>query len=243
MNLQSKILTKNEKGELDFSFDTAFSETPAVILTPCSSKEIGHVTSLKAVSNTGGTLYSDSHNYQIYMIACDQGHDVIGDVNALAGSVPKSEKSVTISLEAGDLSSPAPAILITTCSGGSVKHVDTVDDSAASECSVISDNTKDIAINYLAMDIGSGQDESNNMVQSGIYNKTGSGTARVYFSSAFTNPPCVVISPWWDDANDSVGHIDTVTKVTKDYFEFSSDNSTSKSAYPFCVNWLAVGTP
>ena len=138
MNIQAQCLPKADKGEVNFTFDTPYPEgqNPVVILTPCWHKEVSHVTSLTKVTNEGGTIYSDSHDYQIYIVSCASGPGTIGGLRAVAGSTPKIQEIERIDLSSGNLTSPDPAVLITSLSTESVKHIDTVDDSTASECSV-----------------------------------------------------------------------------------------------------------
>ncbi len=75
------------------------------------------------------------------------------------------------------------------------------------------------------------------LIQSGVFNKTESGTMTINFPTQFGAPPTVVVSPYWPGTN-QVGNIETVTAVTSTSFNVSSGNYGAQ----YFVNWVAVGT-
>ncbi len=245
MQLQT-IKAQKTTGSITVTFPTAFKNVPIVIVSSFwsgSSKAVGASETVTAVSTTQCIITSGNaaSNYYVSVLAVDSGQASFGALPIVAGNAPKTQDIVEINFPNGALSSPDPVILLAPFwqnSGTGVGAVDTLDNSAASECTVASGNKAgaDYFTSYVAANVGSGTVNGRTLI-SGIANKSGGGLLRVYFPQAFKNIPDVVISPWWNDQNAGVGAIDTVTNVTPTYFELTSPNA----AQNFFINWMAVG--
>jgi hypothetical protein len=97
------------------------------------------------------------------------------------------------------------------------------------------------SIEYLAADRGASSFQDSmtafTQIETGTYNKTGSGIYRVYFQSPFSLPPVVFLSPWWNGTQGNLGSIETILDVTNEYFDAISGNAASN----YFVNWMAFG--
>lgn len=245
MQLQTIKVLKNT-GTITVTFPTAFNNVPIVIVSSFwsgSSSPVGVSETVTAVSTTQCTITSGNaaSNYYVSLLVVDMGQASFGALPIVAGNVPKTKGIVEINFPNGALSSPDPVILLTPFWQGSnagVGAIDTLDNSAASECTVASGNQANAGYltAYVAANVGSGTVNGRTLT-SGIANKPGSGPLRVYFPQAFNSTPNVVISPWWNDQNAGVGAVDTITNVTPTYFELTSPNA----AQNYFVNWMAAG--
>ena len=211
---------KTSQGNVTIKFSTQFTNKPTIIGSPYfkdSQSQVGSIPTVTAVSKTECVITSANaaSNYYVSVLAIDQESAV------RAGSINKTASGeLQIGLSPA-LSSSDPMILVTSFwngATGGVGSIDTVDDAVASEFSVVSANA---ASNYFT---------------NGIVNKIGQGKMRVYFNLPFSAVPKVFVSPWYNDQNSGVANIETVTKITRDYFEFTSSNA----GLHYFVNWLAV---
>jgi|TARA_B110000037_G_scaffold221481_1_gene292680 hypothetical protein len=229
---------KTSQGNVTIKFSTPFTNKPTIIVSPYfkdSQSQVGSIPTVTAVSKTECVITSANaaSNYYVSVLAIDQESAV------RAGSINKTASGeLQIGLSPA-LSSSDPMILVTSFwngATGGVGSIDTVDDAVASEFSVVSANAaSNYFTNYIASDLGMKTIGVNNC-QNGIVNKIGQGKMRVYFNLPFSAVPKVFVSPWYNDQNSGVANIETVTKITRDYFEFTSSNA----GLHYFVNWLAV---
>lgn len=236
MNFQA-FSRKKTAADLTFNFTPAFTSTPVVLLTPywkAQNAAVGYVPTLTAINNLEGKVTSDNSadNYFVNVLAIDAGKGTFGGLPAIAGTKIKTSSAVEIEL-GSPLTSLDPVTLLSSLWIGAVGYIDTLDDNAASEIHVVSNNSAPDGYftQYLCTDRGLDPD-----VQVGSVNKTGGGMLRVYFPNSWSSPPLVFLSPWWNDQNAGVGYIETVSNVTADYFELVSGNA----APNYFVNWMAV---
>ncbi|MES2554930.1 MAG: H-type lectin domain-containing protein [Bacteroidota bacterium] len=245
MSLQVQSILQTTPGSLKIKFAQAYATPPVVLLTSYwkgSTAAVSGILTVTNVTTTDCTITSinAASNYYVNMLAIDTNVPAIGTLKANSGSPAKTGNDLEVNYN-NVLTSPDPVVLLTPFWNGSsqqVGYVDTLDDSAASECSIVSKNQapSNFFINFAAMDLGITTTDNNQTLQNGIVNKLGT-TQRVYFTKPFANPPIVMISPWWNDANQGVGLVETVTMVTNTYFEITSGNM----APNYFVNWVAVG--
>jgi hypothetical protein len=246
MTLQVTCVPQPADGTIKVTFATPYSTPPVVIVTPYwkdSPSPIREVITVTDITTTDCTIISEnaSPTFFLNVLSVDENVSQIDQLKADAGFVQKTTTKLTINFGTC-LSSPDPVILVTPFWKGSkqsVGRIDTIDDSSASECSIISGNLSptNYFTNYVAMDLGAATINTSQTLQNGIVNKIGRGTQRVYFSKPFKTAPTVMLSPWWNDANDTVGSIETLTSVSNYYFEFTSENVSQN----YFVNWVAVG--
>jgi hypothetical protein len=71
----------------------------------------------------------------------------------------------------------------------------------------------------------------------GLVKKTRGGEYTVTFHKPFAEVPSVQLTPLWDGTDVTVGHIETLTMVSKTAFKAISGNK----AENYFVSWLAVG--
>jgi hypothetical protein len=245
MSLQVQSISQTTPGNLKVTFAQAYAAPPVVLLTPYwkgSNSQVGGILTVTDITTAGCTLTSinAAANFYVNVLAIDSNVSQIGSLKANSGSPAKTLNVLKIDFNPV-LSSPDPVVLLTSFwkgSAQSVGYIDTLDDSAASECSVMSSNqaATNYFTNFVAMDPGITATDNKQTLQNGIANKLGQ-TQRVYFTQPFSSPPIVMLSPWWNDANAQVGSIETLTNVTNYYFEFTSKNMAAN----YFVNWVAVG--
>lgn len=232
---------KTNPGSLTISFGNSFPEPPIVILTPFwngSNSEVGSIPTISEITNDNCTIVSQNSasNYFLNVMVIERQTSEIGGIQAWVGQALKNGQSLELIFDSPVFKSLDPIVLLTSFWQGEhaiVGNIETLDDTARSEAKVVSNNqASNYFVNYLAMDRGfvPGLFEANTV------NKTAQGTVRVYFANDFSDPPIVILSSWWNDANSQVGHIETVTKVTAQYFEFTSQNAASN----YFVNWVAM---
>lgn len=247
MSIYIQTVPKTQSGLLKVPFlQGLYNSPPTVILTPYwkgSTGQVGHVPTINSVSNNGCEIVSGNaaSNYFVNVLSVDNNVATVGGRPADSGSALK-EGSTNEIIFNNTLEDPDPVILLSAYwkkQGSEVGSIETLDDSAASECKVISGNAaSNFYTNYVALSLGIYTTANGQLLQSGITNKTGGGKHRVYFSQAFKTPPTVALSPWWNDANSQVGSIETLVKVTTYYFEFISNNAATN----YFVNWVAIGS-
>ncbi|MFK7786558.1 MAG: hypothetical protein AB8B56_15665 [Crocinitomicaceae bacterium] len=242
-NIQVKTVQKAASGALDVIFDQPYDEIPVVILTPYwegSGSHVGSIPTVTEITKTGCKIVSRNAatNYFVNVLSASSGDTKLIDAHAQAGSVQKTGPSVGFEYRP-PFNTSDPVTLLTSFWNGStgpVGNIDTLDDSGASEAKVVSGNSAvNYFTNYLTLEPGMRYGDDLR-VDANIVNKTASGKLRVYFLERFDTPPTVSLSPWWDDANSGVGSIETLTKVTNEYFELVSGNAASN----YFVSWVAV---
>ena len=251
--IQVRSVNKTEAGTIEARFDPVFPEPPIVLVSPHwkTPHSVQHVPTISHVTEEGCLITSENHapDYFVNVLAITKGAFELESIwgssrKGIAGSKAKNAEQFEIDLMAGGMSHPDPPILLSSFwardPAAEAQWVETIDDLAASECTVISKGkaATDYCVNYLAMDLGIGKTDDGKTVCSGIANKTGKGLLRVYFQQVFDVAPTVFVSPWWNDANSGVGYIESVTKVERHYFEVYSRNAATN----FFVTWFAIGT-
>jgi len=232
------------------SFPTAFDHTPAVLVTPFWRGQGASVGSIETILTTNLndeckiTSGNQASNYWVNILAIDPTVTSIGTLGVNAGVQPKMQAGQVSINFADHLKSNDPVVLLAPQWTAVVGYTEYLVGSAASEVSTYSQNMAPggaYAIEYLAADRGASsfQDLTTTFTQieTGTYNKTGSGTYRVYFQSPFTVPPVVFLSSWWNGTQSTLGSIETVTDVTNEYFDAISGNAASN----YFVNWMAFG--
>lgn len=245
MSLQTQSVLKNTSGSQTVTFTEAYTTPPVVILTPYSKGStvpVDCVLTITEITTTSCTFTSidAASNYYVNVLSIGDNSSLVKSLKAQWGAKAKTESILNINFHPF-LSSPDPIILLTSYWKGSqqaVGFVDTIDNSAASECSVVSKNMApdNYFVNFLVMDPGIATMSSNHTLQNGIVNKTGAGIQRVYFSKPFSDAPTVFLSPWWMDGSGGVDSIETLINVTEYYFEYISKNVAGN----YFVNWVAV---
>lgn len=75
------------------------------------------------------------------------------------------------------------------------------------------------------------------VTQAGTTVKANTGALTINFPTAFTAPPVVSVSPFWQTSQASVGGIETISSVTATNFTVVSINGGAN----YSVNWIAVG--
>lgn len=244
MSLQVQTLPKINDRPVNVVFNTPFSEPPVVILTPFwenSNGAVGGIPTVTSITNTGCTIVSNNHataDYFVNVLAIDMSTQKIDALMVAVGSVLKENVTVKVAYP-NQFQSVNPVTLLTSFWNGStgpVGNIDTLDQSSNKASTIVSNNkASNYFTNYVTIDLGSGN-QGGTAFETGIVNKTGGGKQRVYFSQPFDVEPTVMLSPWWKDNNAQVGRIETVTKVTTDYFEYTSGNVASN----YFVHWMAV---
>lgn len=82
---------------------------------------------------------------------------------------------------------------------------------------------------------------TNFTLQYGRVFKQNNGAQFVPFSSGFTSPPVVVVSPYWLNGG-IVGTVETINSIDVNGFVLNSNNSASNiKGQPYYVDWIAVG--
>lgn len=232
------------------NFPTPFEHVPAVLVTPFWRGQGESVGSIETVLTTNLTdeckitSGNEASNYWVNVLAIDPTLTSIGTLGINAGVQAKLQAGqVTINF-ADPLKSNDPVALLAPQWTATVGFTEGLVASAASEISTYSKNMAPggtYAIEYLAADRGASsfQDSSTTFTQieTGTYNKTGSGSYRVYFQSPFTVPPVIFLSSWWNGTQGTLSSIETVTDVTNEYFDAISGNGESN----YFVNWMAFG--
>jgi hypothetical protein len=225
------------------TFPQKFANSPVVLVTPVYTEPVRVVDYLTSVTSADCIIRSSNAaaNYMVNILAADAGAGLFGTLKFIAGIHSKAIQEIDIDIRKGKLSSPDPVTIISAnwASGeGDLGSPDFLNDSAASEISVESPNmSADYQISYISADIGIGEQDGK-VMQTGIANKTGLGTLRVYFSQQFSTVPTVFLTPWWHHGGDRLGSVETVLAqhTTVDYFEFSSQNAAAN----YFVNWMAL---
>ena len=232
------------------SFPSAFEHTPTVLVTPFWQGQGGPVGSIETVLTTNLTdeckitSGNKAPNYWANILAIEPTVTSIGTLGVNAGVQAKMQAGqVTINF-ADPLKSNDPVVLLAPQWTATVGYTECLVASAASEISTYSQNMAPggaYDIEYLAADRGASafQDSTTSFTQieTGTYNKTGSGSYRVYFQSPFTVAPVVFLSPWWNGTQGTLGSIETILDVTNEYFDAISNNA----APNYFVNWMAFG--
>ncbi len=239
-----KIL-KNEKS-ITVTFPTPFKQTPVVIVSGIYHEGLGHQEGVSKITKSECRITSGNiaGNYWVNVLAIQPGLSSFGKLQMIAGKKLKTETEVTVNLQR-ERNSTNPVTMLTPLwlhSNQGVGNIDTLDDSFASGFTVYSGNkaSENYYTQYLDSNIGIGHDSNNNIMQTGIANKTRSGPLRVYFTEPFSSSPTVFLSPWWNEANAEVENVDAVAvnEVTKDYFVLTSNNQASN----YYTNWIAYGS-
>ena len=231
-------------------FPAGFELPPTVLVTPFwqgQGASVGAIeTVLTPVTSNGCKISSGNQasNYWVNVLVIDPKEQLIGTLGINAGVQAKNVAGQTTINFADPLKSNDPVALLAPQWTSSVSNTECLVTSAASEITTYSQNMAPggaYSIEYLAADRGAGsfQDPTTNFtqVESGTYNKTGSGIYRVYFQSPFVKPPVVFLSPWWNQTQPTLGWIETVVDVTNEYFDAISGNA----APAYFVNWMAFG--
>ena len=232
------------------NFPSPFEEAPAVLVTPfwkAQGESVGAIeTVLTPVTANGCKISSGNKasNYAVNILAIDPKDSSIGTLGINAGVHAKTQAGQTTINFPYQMESNDPVVLLAPQWTSTVGFTEELVGSAASEISTYSQNMAPggtYSIEYLAADRGASsfQDPSTGytQIETGTYNKTGSGIYRVYFQSPFTTAPIVFLSPWWNGTQGTLGSIETLLDVTAEYFDAISGNA----APNYFVNWMAFG--
>lgn len=227
---------------LEVTFNALSTSNPVVLISPVWLHQNNHVGYIETVvqgsiSQTGCKIVSGNsapENYYVNVVAIDSGMTQYGTLNMTQGAIAKTDTQEDIDFT-NTLTNPDPVGILTPAWAGPVGYVETQISAAASEMTITSANHKPSGyfVQYAAADRGrvSGP---NGILETGSVNK-GQFRVRVYFSSPFAILPVVVVSPWWDKQPNGVGYIETITKITLNYFEIVSGNAGEN----YFVNWMA----
>ena len=230
-------------GVLKVQFNLLTTSDPVVLATPVWLDQTSQVQSIEtvvqgSVSRTGCKVVSANtarENYYVNVIAIDSDVTEYGALAFTEGAVPKTETQEDIEFS-NSLTNPDPVIILTPAWSEQVGFVETQTSSAASETSISSANKAPSGyyVQYAAADRGRASGPSG-ILETGSVNK-GQYRVRVYFSSPFKMLPVVVVSPWWDKQPNGVRYIETIVKITRNYFEVVSGNTGEN----YFVNWMAL---
>lgn len=249
MSIQVKQQAKTDVS-VTVTFEQPFSNIPIVIVTPfwnASTQAVGHISTVTSITKTECIITSGnaaSENFYVNILAFDpEASSPVENMKVIGGKVQKQTiGEIEVDYPSNRyLDSPDPATLLSPFWDGNlqgVSYVETLDDNAASEIKIISNNAAGSGyyVNYFAMDLGVGSDNSGNLYEAGVANKIGPGKLRVYFEQKFTSPPHVNVSPWYNDQNSEVGDVETIVKITNTYFEVISANQSPD----YFVTWIAI---
>jgi len=232
------------------NFPTPFEQAPTVLVTPFwqgQGAAVGAIETVLTPVTTNGCKISSGNkasNYWVNVLVIDPKEQSIGPLGINNGVHAKTQAGLTTINFADPLESNDPVVLLAPQWTSTVGYSECLVTSAASEISTYSQNMAPggaYSVEYLAADRGatSFQDPTTEFtqVESGTYNKTGSGIYRVYFQSDFIKPPVVFLSPWWNEVQGGLGSIETIVDVTNEYFDAISSNA----AAAYFVNWMAFG--
>ena len=243
------------------NFRTPFEQAPAVLVTPFwkgEGKSVGSIETVLTPITTGGCKISSGNqasNYWVNVLAIDpietglaisldNRERWIGKLGINAGVHAKMQAGQTTINFAEPLKSNDPVVLLAPQWTSPVGYTECLVGSAASEISTYSQNMASggaYSIEYLAADRGASSFKDSTtsftQIETGTYNKTGSGSYRVYFQSPFSAAPIVFLSPWWNGTQGNLGSIETILDVTNEFFDAISGNAASN----YFVNWMAFG--
>ena len=232
------------------NFPTPFEHAPAVLVTPFwkgAGGSVGLIETVLTPITTDACKISSGNqasNYWVNVLAIDPIETAIGILGINAGVQAKMQAGQTTINFADPLKSNDPVVLLAPQWTNPVGHTECLVGSAASEISTYSQNMAPggaYSIEYLAADRGASSFQDSmtafTQIETGTYNKTGSGIYRVYFQSPFSLPPVVFLSPWWNGTQGNLGSIETILDVTNEYFDAISGNAASN----YFVNWMAFG--
>ena len=244
---------------ISVNFPTPFAQAPVVLVTPFwkgEGQSVGSIETVKTPVTTAGckiTSGNQASDYWVNILAIgpdDPGSAIsigkrsVGKLGINAGVHAKMQAGLTTINFTTPLKSNDPVVLLAPQWTSPVGYTECLVGSAASEITTYSQNMAPggaYSIEYLAADRGASsfQDSTTSFTQieTGTYNKTGSGLYRVYFQSFFSAPPVVFLSSWWNGTQGNLGSIETLLDVTNEYFDAISGNAASN----YFVNWIAFG--
>lgn len=228
---------------LEVTFTSLNTPEPVVLVTPVwlnQTSQVGHIETVVqgSISKTGCKIVSANfapENYYVNVVAIDSNMTQYGALAFTEGAYIKTKTQEDIDFT-NTLSNPDPVAILTPTWSGAVGYVETQISAAASEMSISSANMapSGYSVQYAAADRGRAS-TANGVLETGSVNK-GQYQVRVYFSSPFKMPPVVIVSPWWDKQPNGVRYIETIVKITRNYFEVVSGNAGEN----YFVNWMAL---
>jgi len=231
------------------TFPAPFNQPPVVLVTPFWKGQGEAVPSIETVTSVTAkdcqiSSANQASNYYVNILAIDSQETSIGTLGIYAGVKAKMQAGLTTIDFPARLKSNDPVALVSPQWTSPVGYVEYLVTSAASEIQTYSKNMAPAgaySIEYLATDRGASSFQKPfskyTQIETGTYNKTGSGSYRIYFQSPFSAPPVVFLSSWWNGTQSVLGSIETVVDVTKEYFDAIADNAQSN----YFVNWMAFG--
>lgn len=239
--IEAQKVNKPTSGHLSVTFSQTFTD-PIILVTPYNENG-GGVGSIETITNVGtSTCELTSNNagehYYVNVLAIEKGAGELDGTKLISGSKQKDATEMSIYFDPV-FTYHHPYVFLSPFwndGPGPVDRIETVNIDTQSEATAVGFGQDDYFVNYFAMDHGLHA----NCMQIGRVNKTANGLSRVEFPTPFETEPIVFVSPWFNEGNSSVGNIETVTKVTTDYFEFTGDNHGANYYY---INWLAVLPP
>ncbi|HYG63791.1 MAG TPA: H-type lectin domain-containing protein [Thermoanaerobaculia bacterium] len=75
------------------------------------------------------------------------------------------------------------------------------------------------------------------LIQTGVAQKAAPGLLTINFPQPFSTIPVVVISPYWQNAGQQSGNIDTIDTISPASFTIASQNNSPI----YYITWIAVG--
>jgi len=241
------------------NFPAPFDQAPVVLVTPFWKGESKPVASIETVITPitpGGCKISSGNQASDYWvnvlaigndpgsaISVDNGKRSLGQLGISAGVHAKMQAGLTTINFTDKLKSNDPVVLLAPQWTSPVSFTECLVGSAASEITTYSQNmaaSGAYSIEYLAADRGTSSFRNSvtsrfTQVETGTFNKTGSGNYRVYFQSPFSAPPIVFLSSWWNGTQGDLSSIETLLDVTDEYFDATSGNAAAN----YFVNWMA----
>jgi hypothetical protein len=243
------VQAQRTSNPIKVTFPAPVEQPPVVLVTPFWKGQGEPVSSIETVTEVTVndckiSSANQASNYWVNILVIDANETSIGTLGMYAGVHEKVQAGMSTINFPARLKSNDPVALLAPKWTSPVGYSEYVVTSAASEIQTYSKNSAPggaYSIEYLATDRGASAFQKPffkySQIETGTYNKTGSGTYRIYFQSPFSVPPVVFLTPWWDGTQSILSSIETVGNVTKEYFEAISGNSGSN----YFVNWMAFG--
>lgn len=244
---------RNSKNETIIPFDPDIvGRNPIALLTPWwdgSNKNVSFVPTVSGIIDIAGgkaLTVADSNKGDNYFLNALLVYPEIDDIHGLRAIANSNLKRTGGKLKVPGLPGgygKTVEMLTPFWNGhhgrvGSIETVDQIHKGASSPDSLwttVSGNAA-AASDYFVNHISCVRDAIQHAAMSGYFEKAKGGTLRISFAKPWDNPPVVFVTPWLFEQGKHASYIDTVTKVTPEYFEVTSG---SQGGNTF-VNWLAV---
>lgn len=238
--IKSTEALRNENNDIVVKHEQ-FKKPPEIILTPYwqgSRGNVGYIPTVLDVTATRTIIRDKNYapNYYLNVLCLPHEARNVHDLAAFAYTKQKNTHDKDW-VYAGEHKRMYVTLLTPYSKSGDVRSVETVTwldpptGPGQANAHFISRNRgKDYFVTGLSVDMG----QSPN-AEAGWQSKA-QKTMRFYFLKPWEVTPVVFVTPFVLKQNEPVKFIDTVTNVTKTYFEVTSDNIANN----LLINWVAV---